>query len=378
MKIMECRHLELENTLKGLYLSDVPIVSYSGSNYWPAGFADDLGNYYLIPSIAKGLGISIDQAIDLFFGSLLAVGAMVAFFCFYSAFTHWASRVVSFIAISLLTIASFRYSDVYITFFFASATLIPLFALKKPRGALYFAIAGVLIGYCNFIRSHSGTGVLLFLFLWLILNPNLQWNKKAFYFSVLVLSCLLPYLHFHHLEQQRDRYLSKISPAYESLRVTHPKWHSIYLGLGYFPNRHGIEWSDRCAWEKALSINPNVKNCSPEYEKILRNLVFQIAKEDPIFILKTLLHKFLKIICRFLIFFNFGIAFYFYVKPQLHQVLPFFISAGFYSLSGILVMPINVYLAGMSSVATLFGLYMICVGIEKYTQKNLITQENPS
>lgn len=377
MQMMECRQIQLEKTIEGLSLSDVPLVSYHEAQFLPAGFADDLGIYYFIPTLAKAFGLSADQAINLFFGSLLALGALIATTCFFFAFKNGLARSIILLAISLLTWTCFRYSDVYIALFFAVTSTLPFFLLapslpSKPppwKWGLAFLCSGIIAGYCNFIRSHSGTGVLLFLLAWLLLNPHFRPREKALYLVTLFLATLLPYLHFHSLENKRDLYLSEMYEGHQPLRITHPKWHAVYLGLGYLPNKHGITFSDRCAWEKALSIDPTVKNCSPEYGRILRNQVWTIAKEDPLFILKTLTYKVLSILLRVALFSNVGLLLFFYVKPPPQITLPLAITLMFYSLPGILVMPINAYLAGMASVATLFGLYLICSAIEKYRQR---------
>lgn len=373
MIIMECRQTGLEHTLKALEETQVPLVTVFNQVYSPAGFADDLGIYYFIPWIAKSLGTSIDQAINLFFGFLLVTGAAISIFCFFFIFKHWSSRIISFAALGLLTAAAYRYSDVYIISFFAVASITPLFVLWDRTSSrfnwklgLSIAFSGLIIGYSNITRSHAGTGMLLFLISWLILNKHLLNKEKLFILSLLVAFISFPYAHFKILEVNRDRYLSKIDPLYKGISVVHPKWHNIYIGFGYLENKYGIKYSDTVSYEKVMSINPKVGYCSPEYEQILKDQCLWLIKNDPIFVLKTFFAKLFKLLFRVSQFANLGLLIcLFYVKPSIREVLPFGIAALFYSLPGLATMPINAYVSGLTSIATLFGLYMICLAIEK-------------
>ncbi len=376
MIIMECRYEELNNAIAGLNASGVPLVALNSDTYTAAGLGDNLGIHYFIPWLAKTLGISVDHAINVFFGGLLLVGGLIAICCFFLAFRHWTARLISTVGILLLTKVSFHYSDVYIAFFFAVASIIPIFILLyqkfyrfNSRLILSIAFSGLIIGYSNFIRSYAGTGVLLFLFSWIFLDPNLLLKDKLRSIIILIAFVSIPYAHFKFMECQRDRFLTKNNPTYQYISDAHT-WHSIYIGLGYCKNKYGIEYDDTIAWRKARSINPNVIYCSNEYEQILKDQCFLLAKTDPIFVLKTTLMKIIVLLLKFLSFVNFGILFYFYVRPSFRCIIPFLVSASFYSLPGILVIPNHVYVAGMTSVATIFGIYMICLEIEKFRSES--------
>ena len=169
MRLMECRENQLQSAIEGLTTTDIPLIAFNDKIYSAAGYGDDEGIYYFIPWIAKTFDLSLKWAINLFFGSQLVGAALIAILCFFMAFKHWSQRSISFVTILLLTWASFRYSDVYITFFFTVTSIIPLFILAEkksynfnPKLIALFIISGILAGYSNFIRSHAGTGTLLF------------------------------------------------------------------------------------------------------------------------------------------------------------------------------------------------------------------------
>lgn len=373
MRMMECRRLQLNASLEGLQATDTPLIEMHGNTFSVAGFPDDPGIYYFIPWIAKVTGLSIDSTINLFFGLLLGVGALVSIVCLFCMFKHWSIRSISIIGISLLTLVSFHYSDVYIASFFAVTSIIPIFLLLHHKSysfhwkflpILFFS--GVVIGYSNFIRSHSGTGTYLFLIAWIALNKQFLVKEKISFLLFLSIFVSIPYIHFNSLEKNRDHFLLETNPEYKSRSISHPLWHPIYLGLSYLDNPYGIEWEDAIGFKTAVSIDPEVQLYSEKYELLLKNRFFAILRENPIFVLKTLLFKLFSILLRIAMFVNFGFLFLAYIGVSFRFVSPFIFSACFYSLPGILVLPVNNYLIGLASISTLFGLIMIGLGIEKY------------
>lgn len=369
MRMMECRKTMLEQALLGLQKTEVPLVSAVDQTFIPSGYTDDLGIYYFIPWIAKTFGVP--TAIDIFFGTMLLMGATIAIFCFAIIFKHPLSRLISSIGILLLTFASYKYSDVYIAPYFAVVATLPTFILLKEKkcvskGVWFLAclISGLLLGYSNIIRSHAGTGALIFLASWIILNEGSK-QKWIFGFVLLTAFCI-PYAHFHVLEHHRDQFLTQSVPGYRPQQIAHPKWHSIYIGFGYLQNKYGITYIDTASYEKASSIKPDVIYCSAEYEDILKNACFELIKKDPLFVFKTFISKIFKIVLNFLIFTNFGIFALFFVRPSYRTVLPFGFAMAFYSLPGIVVIPIAAYLLGLASLATLFGIYMLCLYFERF------------
>lgn len=377
MKMMPCRHSALEDCLQGLEATDIPLVSLNNNTYTASGFADDLGIYYFIPQLAKIFGISIDQAIDVFFISLLLIGASIALFFFFSMFKYWASRLTTGLGLLLLTYAAYRYADVYIGGFFAVTSIMPPWIYwnqlpHKPNWKFLLALvlSGVIIGYSNIIRYHAGTGAFLFILAFLLLKRDLANKHKFMALSILVIFSAIPYLHFKTLETNRNQYLMKANPSYQPISTTHPRWHSIYIGFSYLENKYGITYDDQISILKARTVNPKVVSCSEEYEQILRNQCFLLFKNDPLFVLKTLFFKIVKLLSTCLQFSNLGLFLaLFYIKPSLRIVTPFLIAALFYSIPGIVVMPEDNYVLGMVSTATLFGIMMIDSSIEKYAMQ---------
>ncbi|MGB7978225.1 MAG: hypothetical protein WCF19_03580 [Chlamydiales bacterium] len=370
---MECRRIQLEQSINGLNVTDVPLVQLCGTSFEPAGFADDPGIYYFIPWMTKHLGIPLDPAIDLFLGTLLLLGALISGACLFFTFKTWACRAISIVGSLLLTGMAARCSDLYVSSYFAVAATVPFFIvwnqIRSPfhlKIGLTIAWSGLIIGYCNQIRCQSGTGALLFLLSWIALNGNFSKKEKLSSAVLLSVFVLLPYLHFHRLEFNRDSFLTKKNPSHNSIAVTHPKWHNIYIGFGYLKNKYGIEYNDTISSNKALSISPNVQFCSAEYESILREQCWRLLRTDCVFVLKTLLCKALVILLKLALFANFGLLFWFYVRAPLRFTAPFLIATLFYSLPGLLTMPYTAYVLGALSLSTLFGVTLIGLRLEKY------------
>lgn len=374
MPIMECRRVHLEQSLNALKMTDQPLIGLSSSHtFIAAGYGDDAGIYYFIPWLANSFGLSIDQAISLFFNSLLILGTLFAITSFFFLFHHWTSRLISAIGMIALALVTHHFFDVYILPFFVTASLIPLLILltHKPfKLAPFLALSGLIAGYSNMIRAHSGTGTLLFILTWLLLSHR---KNKLLLCSVLLLFSILPILNFKYLELKRNEFLAQKNPTYPIDSNGHPIWHSIYLGLSYLQNPYGIEWSDTVALEKAKTINPKIISCSDEYEQILKNQFFEILKNDPSFIIRTLLAKLGNLLIKMAIFANLGLVLLFYVKPPLSHLIPFLLSAIFYALPGLLAIPAYPYVVGLLSVSTLFGIYMTCMALEKLRAEPILT-----
>jgi MFS family permease len=373
--IMECRRDELERTLNVLNETGVSLVSAYNNGYVPAGGSDDKGMYYFIPWLAKLFGLSSAQATQVFYLILIALGVAVATFAFSLLFKSWYSRLISLFGFSFLAgflTCWFGHSDIYLAGFFAVATVIPVFILlsHKPNGfnltlAIALGFAGVIVGYCNQIRHHSGTGTLLFLFAWLLLSKTLQKKEKYICFSILVASFLIPYAHFYTLEKNRDTFLVSQNPSYEKA-FSFPTWHVIYNGFGYLKdNKYGLEYSDSSTKLAALKVNPNVEYLSDEYYRIVKDLTFDLIKNDFWFVLQTVLAKIKNLLYKVLVYANIGLLLCLFIRPSRQIFIPCLLAVMLYSLPGVLVMPFYFYLSGMVATLVTFALYMINLSLEK-------------
>ena len=390
MQLMPFRQEQIECTINGLNTTNVPLVALDQTGYHSAGLGDNQGIYYFVSHIAKYLNLTGNTATDIFLFFLLALGTSIAICSFFFLFKSWIFRIVAFIGCFLSAKIAYICSDVYITYFFAVSSVIPLFILIKNRhlqsnlvwiGTLAFS--GIVIGYSNFIREHAGTTVFTFIFLWIALDKLLNNKQKVIYICLLCTSILIPYAHQKNLTMNRNIFLEQhskirsfqetknnifVTPSIPSLC----KWHIAFIGLGYKENKYGIKYADSFGLLKAKSINPEVLYLSKEYDQILKHEYFSLLKSDPWFVFKVYFRKFLSIgwlICRHVLL---GIIFYFFVKLSWREALPFCLAILFGFIPGVFAVPNEKYALGALSLSFLFGLYIIGLGIEKYRESSRI------
>ena len=70
----------------------------------------------------------------------------------------------------------------------------------------------------------------------------------------------------------------------------HPVWHPLYLGLANArsSNKYGLDFGDEVGRYHALQANPNAAYLSPEYERTLRKLYFEIVSLEPRILVEVL------------------------------------------------------------------------------------------
>ncbi len=374
MNLNSGRYSTLVQTIDGFRLTGVPLIGSTGTVLFPAGHTDDIGIYYFVPLVSRLLDVSLPSAINIVLGSFILLGLVIGIFGFFKLFKLPKIRLVSAVGLILLASTAFEISNVYVTYMFAVTTTAPLvlaFSRQKKNGFKsilpWMVFLGVVLGYCNFIRSHSGTGMMIFLALWMILDRKLEWKEKAILTTVFIAFFLVPKVHFNFLEKNRDNYLQKNLSNYRPYPDHHPLWHSVYIGLGYLPNSYGIQYNDSVAAQKVTSVDPKIVYCSSEYDEVLKQATLEIVRKDPFFILKTVVMKTLALLFYLVSFSNFGLLCFFYVRPSWRETLPMITAGCFYALPGILIMPFPAYVLGMISLAAIFGIFMIGLTLEKYT-----------
>lgn len=373
MEIMECRHTGLERTLDGLNTTGVPLLCKYQESYNVAGYTDDMGIYYFIPKIAKIFGLSIDSALQFFHCSLIGLGAVIGIACLSLVFKRWYSRLFMVLGQLLLAQFVYEYQDVYIASHFAVSAIIPFFILMTHKTfklnvgtSCILAACGIVLGYCNMIRLHSGTGVLLFIFLWILFNRQLFTFEKIGSLLIVITFSILPYLHFAQMEKNCREFIVAKNPSFQQVSDKHPTWHSIYRGLSYLGKKHVSDNSDTASYNAAAAEKPDVIYCSKEYSKILKFKVFEIVKEDPIFVLKTIRAK-VKALCKMIWkYANVGLLLSLFVIFPLRNLIPFVAAMIFYALPGVLVWPESAYVLGMYCVSLLLAIYVIGLGLERY------------
>jgi len=375
LEIMPCRQVELERSLEALNKTDIPLLSVYNSQYAIAGGSDDKGMYYFIPTLAKTLGLSIDQASQTFYFSIILLGIATAACGFFFLFKSWLGRLIAFFGLLILATyltGGFGRADVYLAGFFSVTAILPFFIAFSHRSmgfnpyiALILAFSGIIIGYCNLLRHHAGTGTLLFLCLWIFLAHSFQKKEKIICFFILFISFLAPHWHFHLLEKKRDAFLVEHSGA-DPKKIGFPTWHVIHNGLGYLKNnKYGLGYYDECTMNAVQKVNPQATYLSEEYYLIVKNLVLDLFRNDFRFVFHTIIAKTFNILLKAILYTNISLLLLFYVRPSKQIFIPCLFASLFYAIPGVLVMPFYYYVSGMVATLVIFALYVINLSIEK-------------
>jgi hypothetical protein len=361
VQVSPSRYEGLTEAVHGYETTGVPLVAYDGQTYKPSGFSDDVGMYDFIPRIAHSLGLSLDQAIDVFFIGIvlasLAAGLLGAFRCFRS----WWAKGWAAVMLVVVAFECFGYGSVYIVPPCLAMAVVPWFLSylrddRFERGFLLFGfLGGVLLGAGQVVRAQSATPILLFMGCALILDRGRSWVQRAGVLALIVAGFLVPLTYFHTLLDRRDAWLAERQPGYVQPLKQHPKWHSIYIGLGYLPNDLGIVYRDDVATAKVYELDPDSGYLTPRYESVLRGEVARIARERPGFVVRTVLAKLWAMGGHLLLFANVGLlAAAWRPKPRSIEIA-FWLALGVSALPGVLVMPYSKYVMGFVAVAALYG-----------------------
>jgi hypothetical protein len=227
---------------------------------------------------------------------------------------------------------------------------------RFERGFLLFAfLGGVALGAGQFVRAQSATPILLFMACALILDLRRPWKGRVAVLALVAAGFLVPLTYFNVLLDRRDAWLAARQPGYVQPLKHHPKWHSIYIGLGYLPNDLGIRYRDDIAISKVHELDPDSGYLTPRYEAALRGEVARIAREHPGFVARTVGAKLWAMGRHLLLFANIGLLAAAW-RPRRRSIeIGFWVALAFSALSGVLVMPYAKYVLGFIALAALYG-----------------------
>lgn len=372
MHLMETRLEGLQNTLIGFERTGTPLVAFSEARgYYLAGFADDIGLYYLVPLICRYLQVPLSTAVEGFLWTVLGMAFMLGTLGCMFLFRRAVSRVIAGAALAVLALLASRIGDVYLLQAAAVMGLVPglLALVRSARASAYLTglalPLGLLIGAVNLFRSHAGDVVAVFLVL-LVLG-QIRWSRvrRGLVVALCLLGMALPGHYLSHLQDTTEAYLHSIDAAYEPSNRAHPFWHSVYLGLGFIVNDLGITYKDEVAFAKVRELAPETKYNSPQYEAVLRQQIWQIVRSYKLYALMLMAAKTGVIAMYLLVSANFGLwAAWRYPKTR-DVEWAFAGSLAFAALPGLLVIPYLTYCIGFVVLATIYGVVSLGEVVER-------------
>ncbi len=298
-----------------LLASDVPYrPGIAVIHLRPVGVTDDQGIYVYLPELSKLTGERDPATLMkwLFIGCF-GLLALVYPLMFYELFGSVAFAV----AAPLLALWKFGYTesrDLYWVLAWCMLLGIPGLALayqwwaaSRRRAATLLLTALTLIAsFSTSIRIQSGLPVLIGALGVVALAGASTWRDRRLLLRfwrlprwwsrpaiavVLVLAYLsIGTFGLAAVRAYRNHVIHQSSFG-STWPTQHPFWHSSYIGLGYLPNKYGIEWNDAAAEDAVQRDRPGTAFLSTQYEATLRHLYVQIATKDPGFVLHNLWTK---------------------------------------------------------------------------------------
>lgn len=367
MEIMNARYKELSETIDGLQYSSIPLVTYDGTNVGPSGCGDDIGAYYFIPKLSIIFNLGLDQSITLFYTSMIGLSFIIGVIGLWKYCKTATGRWCGLFAMLLLSIIFVSNGDIYVTFGCTAMVLIPWCLYLQKLNSFYISliyciIAGFIIGISNFIRAYSSLSAALFIIVLFVLNRHYIKKQKVIILSALFIGVMTVQLYSSYLVQRRNDYLVD-NNGYDFILGSHALWHNIYIGLGFLNNDYNIKYKDYTGGDKVYSTSPNAVFGSQEWNTILKQEVFQIIEDDPVFVIKQVFAKLGVCFMYILVFANIGIIFaVIYPKGwKIECVFAFCIIIN--ALPGILVMPRFSYLLGLIALAAIYSVVSIDHGL---------------
>lgn len=357
---MGARTAFLLDTIEVFKRTGVYLLGYE-NGYTPIGYGDDLGLYYFIPKLMTLFHWDMDQTVVFFLAGLITISSLIGLISCFLMAKKATSRLLILPAYVLMVVVIFTSWDVYVVQAATVLTIIPPYlyiSSKKYRPGIFIPfllLAGLFLGYANFVRTQSGTLVLIFLALAIGLYLKIENKKKLVLFACLLVGVVFSKLHVSSLLAKRDAFLQEHAPHAPVYVSRHAYWHSIYISMGYLNNPYGLIPRDRYAHEFVAKISPTTIPGSAEYESILRRGTFKFWIEHPFFSVQTFFAKFGVYLFYFFLFGHWGGVLWLKKRSYRECPLAFYGALALSGLIGLLTVPFFAYALGFIALSTLMG-----------------------
>jgi hypothetical protein len=298
-----------------LLASDVPYHSgIDVSHLRPVGVTDDQGIYVYLPLLSRLSGEHDPNVLMkwLFMGCF-GLLVLILPLLFYELFGSIAVAVL----VPILAVWKFKFSqtlDLYWILAWCMLLGIPSLVLGYQwwsagrRRAAVLLLTGLMLAasFSTSIRIHSGLPLLFGAVGIALLTGTSPWRERKalrrfwqlprwWLRPAVSIGLVLAYLSIGTFGLSAVRaYRNHVihEPSFGSRWPTqHPFWHNAYIGLGYLPNRYGIEWNDSVAADAVQRDRPGTGFLTKEYEATLRHRYVQLTRDDPGFVLRNMWTK---------------------------------------------------------------------------------------
>jgi hypothetical protein len=364
------RYSEVSEALLGWNEVGVPLVGKFNDRWEAVPCGDDTGLFYIVPLLARHTGWSADRSLDAFLLGMIVVSATAGLTGLWLTASGVWPRILAVVPIAAAVYLAYKMGDVYIVQGSVVLISVPwlLYALKAGvRSWLRFLIVfllGISLGFAQWIRTQSGSPVLLF-FAILICFSFLRRSIKILLSVTLLIGMSLPLIYAQFPLHERDRFLAAHIPGYQPSLSHHLFWHPAYLGLSYLTNPYVSAWRDLDAVQLVQAVDPTVIYGGEKYEALLRSRVEEIIHRDHKFIFYTVAAKAGVLACMLLLCVNIGLAAAISCPKSVGTELAFWLAMTFAALSGMIAIPVPQYVLGMITMALLYWYYSMIFYVER-------------
>jgi hypothetical protein len=223
--------------------------------------------------------------------------------------------------------------------------------LPAPRFARRWLLFGILGGVATVFRLTVGVLAIAVVLAAALVRGRESWRRRGLRLAAAVMIIVLPRLIVRAAEAPRDRYFASTAAAAGPMPSEHLFWHSIYIGLGISPNPYGLVYKDSVARNLVRNRDPGAPYMSARYERVLRDRVANLARTDPLFVVRQMLVKCL-LLTPLLLCFAVLIPAMRRARtdrPMHRFALACVMGMGAGLLPGLIVVPISTYLCGAIS-----------------------------
>ncbi len=247
-------------------------------------FGDDPGAYVYIPLLSRLFGVK-DPARMLRYVYVVLVVLMVAFYplLFYQLTRSLLAGLAAPVVV-LVCVLAMGFVDIYWMAAWGALALLPIiFLLARDWSRFGFvALIGIVLvaGWLSSIRSYSGLGVALAAGIVLVMRRWRWWRLLPSLTLLAIVYLSISVFVFIPIRADRDH---RLGSAAKTVDVTsaHPLWHTLYAGLGYLPNDHGLRFLDSVPLAVVEREAPGTPFLSSHYEAVIREAYLRFLRDHP-------------------------------------------------------------------------------------------------
>ncbi len=337
-------------------------VICNDSGYAPFMGFDDFGLFLYVPMLSYWFGCNILNAAHFFILGMAALSYILMMISFLYISKTLKGLVVTFFLFVFQCKFLLQAYDVYMAYFLAVSVIPLLLAVLKTKKTYWLFGGAFLIGFisavANLVRGFSALPAVLACLVLGFFSKSFNYKQKIIALFFFALSYSFINGHFLYEQKKSQEFLKT---HVENVRIQAPQkgfWHNIYIGLGFIRNHYNIEYSDTSGRLAAQKVDPTIRYGNERYEKMVKELTFDLLMQDRHFVFTSLFAKLGVVFFFFLWCFGWvGLLLsYFYPKPW-HEECAFIIGLGVSALPGILTVPVASYLTGFISMTFVYVIY---------------------